>query len=74
MRVKPITRRLRVLRAERDWNQHIAAKRARIGMNRYVRIELGQTDPTPSELATLAKVFGVSELLPAPTEELAVTR
>lgn len=52
--------RLRVLRAERAWNQYDTARRAKLSFNRYWRIEKGYTDPTPEERARLARAFGVS--------------
>lgn len=58
--------RLRVLRAERRWNQRKTAQKARIGFDRYWRIENGHTEPTGDEIASLANLFKVtpSEVFP----------
>lgn len=55
------TNRLRVLRAEMRWSQMETAERARIGFNRYWRIENEYAEPEPDERAALARVFGVTE-------------
>lgn len=68
--MKAITKRLRVLRAEKGLNQTKVAQRARMSRDRYLRIELGYTEPSDTELARLARVFGVAEVLSSPEGEL----
>lgn len=51
--------RLRVLRAEKRWNQREVAKRLGVGLDRYWKIENGHTDPDPKEQVKLARIFGV---------------
>ena len=51
--------RLRVLRAERLWNQMEVASKLGVGLNRYWKIENGHTTPEPAERAKLARVFKV---------------
>ena len=50
-------RRFRALRANADLTQRMAAKKAKIGHDRYWKIENGWADPTPEEVANLARVF-----------------
>lgn len=54
-------RELKAARALRGLNQFDTARKARIGFNRYCRIELGQTDPTGRERARIAKVLKADE-------------
>ncbi len=63
------TNRLRVLRAERRLSQMDAADKARMGVNRYWRIENGYADATADERAALARVFGVLESDVFPSSE-----
>jgi transcriptional regulator with XRE-family HTH domain len=66
--MKTVRNRLRVLRAERRMNQTNAARRSRIGFNRYWRIENGYAEATPEERDRLARIFKVSvdEVFPPP--------
>jgi transcriptional regulator with XRE-family HTH domain len=58
---KEITRRLRVLRADKNLSQQRVARRARISsLNRYWRIEAGLAVPTEKEQERIAKVFGLA--------------
>ena len=59
---KTVNRRLRVLRAERDWTQDDLAKRAQITVWRINRIELGYLAPTPAERLRLTRALGTPEL------------
>lgn len=52
--------RLRVLRAERRWNQMQVAAKLGVGLNRYWKIENGHTDPEPAEQVKLARIFSAS--------------
>lgn len=63
------TNRLRVLRAEKRLSQMDTADRARIGVNRYWRIENGYAEAEADERAALARVFGVTESDVFPTPE-----
>ena len=60
--------RLRVLRAERRWNQLNTAKRAQFSQTKYWRIENGYTEASPQERQRLARIFKVSvdEVFPPP--------
>jgi len=51
--------RLRILRAERDWSQSKAARRARLSFNRYWRIENGEAEPSAGEQRRIARAFRV---------------
>lgn len=57
--MKPLTQRLRVLRAGSSLSQIETAARAGIKHYRYWRIESGYVEPTDSEIAALARVFNV---------------
>lgn len=61
-----MTNRLRIARAEKEVNQTLTAKAIGIGRDRYLRIELGYTDPTNDEIAALALFFEkpAAELFP----------
>ena len=62
MNRKPLTNRLRVLRAERRWTQLDVAKRLGYPTKfRYWQIENDQLTPTPKELRKLARIFEASE-------------
>ena len=54
-------RELKAARALRGLNQFDTARKARIGFNRYCRIELGQTEPTDKERQRIAKVLQADE-------------
>lgn len=54
------TNRLRVLRAEKRWNQREVAQRLGCGLDRYWKIENGHTEPEPKERVKLARIFGVT--------------
>lgn len=60
--------RLRVLRAERLWNQREVAYKLGVGLDRYWKIENGHTTPEPKEREKLARVFGVAETEVFPNE------
>lgn len=62
------TNRLRVLRAERRITQMDIAIKARMGHNRYWRIENGYVEPTKAERAAFARILKATEaeLFPAP--------
>lgn len=51
---------LRAARVRRDLNQFDTARKARIGFNRYCRIELGQAEPTAQERARIAKAVNAN--------------
>lgn len=73
MREKDITRRLRVLRAAKNFSQERLQRRARISsLNRYWRIEAGEAEPTEKERARLAAALDVAEpeLFPPPGEDV----
>lgn len=48
---------LRVRRAELDLNQFEVAAAAGMGRDRFLRIELGYTEPTPDEQKAIAKAL-----------------
>ena len=52
-------RQLKARRAELDMDQFVMARRADIIYSRYVRIENGYTDPTPTEQKAIARVLKV---------------
>lgn len=52
--------RLRVLRAERGLSQMDTAAKAKLGLNRYWRIENGYSDPSPDERDAIAAAFEVT--------------
>ena len=54
---KPITKRLRTLRAGADLSQIETAQRAGLKEYRYWRIESGYTAPSDDEIAALERVF-----------------
>lgn len=54
-------RELKAARALQGLNQFDTARKARIGFNRYCRIELGQTEPTDKERLRIAKVLKADE-------------
>lgn len=51
--------RLRVLRAERRWSQHEAARQLGWSQSRYSLIETGYQDVTDDDVEQLVGVFGV---------------
>lgn len=65
--MKELTRRLRVLRAEREVTQRDLAQKAHIPVGRYWDIENGYRMPDQNELARLARVLKVTpeDILPA---------
>ncbi|HEX3386545.1 MAG TPA: helix-turn-helix transcriptional regulator [Mucilaginibacter sp.] len=72
-----ISKKLRLLRLERNWTQEDVARRLDISIPAYSKIEGGLTDVNLSRLEELAKVFDLSviELLasedqPPATREL----
>jgi transcriptional regulator with XRE-family HTH domain len=68
--MKAVTKRLRVIRAERNLTQMKVAFRAKIHINHYWRIENGWTHPSPDEQERIAKVFDlpVSDVFPTKSE------
>ena len=67
-RIRHITNKLRVLRADRRWTQDDVAMRLGLGSRfRYWQIENQEVEPTAKERAKLAKMFGVSEATIWPT-------
>lgn len=66
-------RRLRGLRAERNWTQLQLALKTKLQQSRISLIENGYADPTPEEREQIAKAFQLSEsdVFP-PTESEAV--
>jgi transcriptional regulator with XRE-family HTH domain len=73
--MKPITKRLRTLRAGADLSQIETAQRAGLKEYRYWRIESGYSTPSDDEIAALETVFDLrgGELL-ADIEHEAVRR
>lgn len=63
--------RLRVLRAERDWNQREVAKRLGCGLDRYWKIENGHTEPDDDEIKKLARIFRVPTTDVFPSSQVA---
>ena len=57
--MKAITKRLRVLRTERDITQRDLAVRAKLGLQRYWDIENGYRTATDAEQAKIAKALKV---------------
>lgn len=57
---KAITRRLRLFRAARHITQRDTAERARLPYTRYMDIENGYREPTPVELARIARALKTS--------------
>jgi putative transcriptional regulator len=59
--------RLRVLRAERKWNQREVAQRLGCGLDRYWKIENEHTEPEEGEIKKLARIFrvAVNEVFPS---------
>lgn len=55
--MKVITKRLRVLRAERDLSQRDTATKAGMSVDRYWKIENGYADPTDAERQGLARAL-----------------
>lgn len=55
--MKSITRRLRVLRAERGLSQRETALQSGVQFARYQRIEAGYQMPSAADVIALAKVF-----------------
>lgn len=55
----PPPNRLRVLRAERQWNQHQAARACGWSQSRYSLIETGNQPATPEDVEKLVEAFGV---------------
>lgn len=51
--------RLRVLRAERGLSQMDTAAKAKMGLNRYWRIENGYSEATSDEQAAIAAAFKI---------------
>jgi transcriptional regulator with XRE-family HTH domain len=58
--VKALTRRLRVLRAERQLSQITTARLAGMKEYRYWRIEAGYSVPTDQELGRIARALKTS--------------
>ena len=55
--MKAITRRLRILRAERDITQRDTAIKAGLSLSRYWEIENGYRDPDPAEVSAIARAL-----------------
>lgn len=59
MTKRPLTNRLRVLRAERGFSQIDTARLAGMTKDRFWRIENGYLDPTDDERGVFARIFNV---------------
>lgn len=59
--------RLRVMRAETRLSQEALARKMRASQTRVCLIENGHQEPTPAELAKLAKIFNrpIQEIFPS---------
>jgi transcriptional regulator with XRE-family HTH domain len=57
--MKEITRRLRLIRTERDLTQRDTAIKADISLSRYWEIENGYRRPTEAEVSRLARALKV---------------
>ena len=55
-----LMKRLKELRKQRGWTQHILAAKAAISRGYLARLEIGRHDPPLSMLARLAKALRVS--------------
>jgi transcriptional regulator with XRE-family HTH domain len=71
--MKDITRRLRLLRTDRDLTQRDAAIKAGITTYRYWEIENGYRPPTDSELRGICRALKAdrSAIIPSPESEVA---
>jgi transcriptional regulator with XRE-family HTH domain len=71
--MKEITRRLRLIRTERDLTQRDTALRADISISKYWEIENGYRKPTDAEVARLARALKVDRaaIVPTPESEVA---
>lgn len=63
--LRALGKRLRALRAERDWTQEFTASAAGITLRMLQRLEGGETNPTLDTLVKVSSAYGlpVKELL-----------
>jgi DNA-binding XRE family transcriptional regulator len=54
-------KKLKACRAEREWTQMDTSDRSGIPYQRYVRMENGYIPTSPSDRATLARLFRVTQ-------------
>jgi transcriptional regulator with XRE-family HTH domain len=68
--MKEITRRLRIIRTERDLTQRDTAIKADLSVSKYWEIENGYRTPTDAEVSRLARALKVdpSAIIPAKSE------
>lgn len=66
--MKAITKRLRVLRAERGLSQREVIVRSKVPASRYWEIECGYREPTTEDLAAIAKALKCepTDIVPEP--------
>jgi transcriptional regulator with XRE-family HTH domain len=71
--MKDITRRLRLIRTERDLTQRDTAIKADMPTMRYWEIENGYRTPTDAEVSRLARALKVDRtaIVPTPESEIA---
>jgi transcriptional regulator with XRE-family HTH domain len=55
-----LARRLKALRAKREWSQDEAARKAGVSSRYFSRLESKRHDPSLSTLAKIARAFGMS--------------
>jgi transcriptional regulator with XRE-family HTH domain len=67
--MKEITRRLRLIRTERDLTQRDTALKADMPLSRYWEIENGYRPPTDAEVGRLARALKVERKAIIPTSE-----
>ena len=60
--MKTIGEKIRLLRLEREWKQEDVAKKLRISVPAYSKIECGHTDINLSRLEHIAGLFGLSAM------------
>jgi len=60
--LKTIGEKIRLLRLEREWKQEDVAKKLRISVPAYSKIECGHTDINLSRLEQIAGLFGLSAM------------
>jgi transcriptional regulator with XRE-family HTH domain len=55
-----LAKKLKALRASREWSQEEAARRAGVSSRYFSRLESKRHDPSLTTLAKIAKAFGLS--------------